>query len=75
MPRMCGEEDMRKFKKGDKLVSKTTLHFRPVAEVTNVTKEGVVHCKNLVACSTMDVGNEFNFMPDERTRYVLFEGN
>ena len=60
-----------RFKKGDLLSSKIGPVQEPVARVERVTREGVVHCVNLVACSTMNKGAEFQFTPDKYTRYVL----
>jgi len=62
-----------KFKKGDLLTTRSWPPGRkPVAQVTRVTREGVVHCVNLVACSTMKDGHEFHFTPGENTRYELY---
>ncbi len=56
------------FKKGD-LLTTIGIQERPVARVTKVTRDGVVHCVNLVACAMIEEGQEFQFTPDERTRY------
>ena len=61
---------MRKFKKGDLLANRDSRKRKPVARVEMV-KKGVVHCVNLIPCATMEVGQQFHFTPDERTRYVL----
>ncbi len=60
-----------KFKTGDLLATPgvSDIVEQPVARVTKVTRDGVVHCVNLVECSTMDEGHEFSFVPDEGTRY------
>ena len=34
-------------------------------------REGVVHCVNLVPCSTMNEGDRFHFTSDANTRYEL----
>jgi len=60
-----------KFKKGDLLTTKFGLVKNPVARVEKVTREGVVHCVNLVACSTMKDGDTFRFTPDDNTHYTL----
>ena len=60
-----------RFKKGDLLSSKIRPVQEPVARVERVTREGAVHCVNLVACSTMNEGAEFQFTLDEQTRFVL----
>ena len=66
-----GDSATMKFKQGDLLGTSSTSDSReePVARVTKVTRAGVVHCVNLVACSNMDEGHEFHFLPDEWTRY------
>ncbi len=56
------------FKKGD-LLTTLGLQERPVARVTKVTRDGTVHCVNLVACQSMPEGHEFRFVPYEETRY------
>ena len=61
---------MRKFKKGDLLANKNSQQYKPLARV-NMVKKGVVHCVNLIPCATMEVGQQFHFTPDIRTRYVL----
>ncbi len=58
-----------KFKKGDVLTVKSVPGEKPVARVTKVTRDGVVHCVNLVACQSMPEGHEFHFVPYEGTRY------
>ena len=60
------------FKKGDLLTTTHAADGKPVARVTSVTPNGVVHCVNLVACSTMDEGHEFHFTPDGYTKYELY---
>ena len=60
-----------KFKKGDVLTGKHRPNQEPLARVEKVTRDGVVHCVNLVACSTMKDGDTFRFTPDENTRYKL----
>ena len=60
-----------RFNKGDLLTTKYTPALGPVARVLRVTREGAVHCVNLVACSTMNEGVEFQFTLDGHTRYVL----
>ncbi len=61
---------MRKFKRGDLLAIKYSRKSQPMARVEMV-KKGITHCVNLVPCATMEVGQQFHFTPDERTRYVL----
>ncbi len=56
------------FKKDD-LLTTANSREQPIARVTKVTRDGVVHCVNLAACSTMPEGHEFHFVPDEKTRY------
>jgi hypothetical protein len=63
-----------RFKKGDFLTTKNWLFRKPVAQVTRVTREGVVHCVNLAACATMKEGDKFHFTPNENTRYELHSG-
>ena len=60
-----------KFKKGDLLTSLNTPNQKPVVRVERVTRDGVVHCVNLVACATMDEGDTFEMVPDEHTKYIL----
>ena len=60
------------FQEGDLLTTINVPDHKPVARVTKVTREGVVHCVNLVACSTMKEGHEFHFTPGENTRYELY---
>ena len=60
-----------RFRKGDLLIDKHGLSKKPTARVEKVTRAGVVHCVNLVACSTMKKGTEFSFVPDEWTWYVV----
>ena len=60
-----------KFKKGDLLGTINWPARQPLCRVTKVTREGVVHCVNLVTCTTMDEGDEFHFTPDTNTRYQL----
>jgi len=60
-----------KFKKGDLLTTRNTPIRKPVARVERVTREGVVHCVNLVACSMMNEGDKFQFTPDKHTKYIL----
>ena len=60
-----------RFKKGDLLTTTYTTVRKPVAKVTKVTREGVVHCVNLVSCQTMEEGGKFHFTPDENTRYEV----
>ena len=60
-----------RFKKGDLLTAKNQRVTKPVARVESVTREGVVHCVNLVACDTMKEGDTFQFTPDENTRYLV----
>jgi hypothetical protein len=57
-----------KFKKDD-LLTTANSREQPVARVTKVTRDGVVHCVNLVACQSMNEGHEFHFVPNARTRY------
>ena len=61
-----------RFKKGDLLTCKGLEVQKPVVRVTKVTRDGVVHCVNLVDCATMKAGHEFHFTPDERTRFVVY---
>jgi hypothetical protein len=63
-----------RFKKGDLLATKHWPAPKPLCRVTKVTREGVVHCVNLVACSTMNEGDKFHFTPDKNTRYELHSG-
>jgi|GEM_PF-1242277 len=60
-----------RFKKGDLITTKSTSAQEPLARVEKVTRKGVVHCVNLVACATMKEGDTFQFTPDENTRYLL----
>ena len=61
-----------KFKKGDLLTTKNRPNGEAVARVVRVTKGSVVHCVNLVACSTMKIGAEFQITQDVfHTWYVL----
>ena len=60
-----------RFKKGDLLATKFGLTTKPLAQVEKVTRAGVVHCVNLVACSTMEEGDTFQFTPDDNTHYKL----
>ena len=60
-----------RFKKGDLLTTKNSLVKEPVVRVERVTRKGVVHCVNLIACQMMSKGDEFSFVPDEWTWYVL----
>ncbi len=62
------------FKKGDMLTT-IGIQERPVARVTKVTRDGTVHCVNLVACANMPEGQEFHFVPNEGTRYYPLPGN
>jgi hypothetical protein len=57
-----------KFKKGD-ILTTSNSNEKPLARVKKVSRDGTVHCVNLLACSTMPEGHEFQFVPDERTRY------
>ena len=63
-----------RFKKGDLLTAKNQRVTKPVARVEKVTREGVVHCVNLVACDTMKEGDAFQFTPGENTGYTLHTG-
>ena len=45
-----------KFKKGDLLATKGQRVQKPVVRVERVTRKGVVHCVNLVACANMAEG-------------------
>ncbi len=56
------------FNAGDLLTTPSSQE-RPIARVTKVTRDGTVHCVNLVACSTMPEGHEFHFVPDQWTKY------
>ena len=61
-----------KFKTGDLLATlgmSSDMGELPVARVTKVTRDGTVHCVNLVECTSMKEGHEFHFVPDEKTRY------
>jgi hypothetical protein len=60
-----------RFKKGDLLTSIYQPTSEPIARVDRVTREGVVHCINLVACSTMDEGSEFRFSQKTNAIYIL----
>ena len=60
-----------KIQKGDLLTTKTTTVQKPVVRVERVSRDGVVHCVNLIACSTMKAGVEFCFDADAETRYTL----
>ena len=60
-----------KFTKGDLLANKFASAQRPVARVERVTKEGIIHCVNLVACTTMDKGDAFSFSRDANTQYAV----
>lgn len=60
-----------RFKKGDVLTTKYHPSRKPLCRVIKVTRVGVVHCVNLVACATMKEGHEFCFTPDENTRYEV----
>ena len=62
-----------KFKKGDVLTTSSSQE-RPLARVKKVTRDGTVHCVNLLACMTMPEGHEFQFVPNERTRYYVLVG-
>ena len=66
-----------KFRKGDLLCARGSVLETPVARVTKVTRDGVVHCVNLADCQTMKEGVEFQFTPDRespwRTSYVRIE--
>jgi hypothetical protein len=68
---MVPEENQMRFKKGDLLTTMTTQSQGPLARVVKVTRAGVVHCVNLVACATMEEGDVFQFTPDEGTRYIV----
>jgi hypothetical protein len=60
-----------KFRKGNLLTTKYARVTKPLARVEKVTRAGVVHCVNLVACSTMDEGDTFQFTPDDNTHYMV----
>ena len=61
-----------KFKKGDLLTTKQRPNGEAIARVVRVTKGSVVHCVNLLACSTMTVGVEFQITQDvHHSWYIL----
>jgi hypothetical protein len=64
----AGGESMR-FKKGDLLTTKNNQAKVPVAQVLRVTREGVIHCVNLVECDTMKEGAVFQLTADQSTGY------
>ena len=68
---MVPEENQMRFKKGDLLTTRHTQVKVPVARVEKVTRDGVVHCVNLVECDTMKEGAVFQFTADQSTGYEL----
>ena len=60
-----------RFRKGDLLANKHMPNQIPVARVERLTKDGIVHCVNLVACATMKKGAEFQFNPEVWTGFIL----
>ena len=59
-----------KFKKGDLLVTRNYPAPKPMARVVKVTRDGIVHCVNLIECSTMAADDEFQFDQKVNQFYV-----
>ncbi len=60
-----------KFKKGDLLVTRNYPTPKPMARVEKVTRAGIVHCVNLIECSTMAKDDEFQFDQKVNQFYVV----